>query len=603
MKGKRIAALLAVAALGLTLLAGCAGGGKSNNAAGNNEGAAGPKSGTTADPGTASNAAELPDKPAGTFTFFINPGATWDPAIWDWGGHHDKIGIFEGLVHYSQGKIVPGVATSWKEEGNVWTFYLRKDAKFSNGNPVTAEAFVLSMQRAVDPETIRGTGKSSSFHGETHIKNYLDIKNGVKKPEELGVRAIDPYTLEIELEEPDKSLLDKLAIAHWQLPVDPQVVKLGVSDDSWTDPAKIVSNGPYMIDKLNVKTDMWLKPNPYYHSKVSLESIHMIWSAPEIKQLLVYQNNESDMATLAPEDVPAVKNDPKLSQELNWFDTAISYTFQVRHSENPALQDERVRQALAMAIDKEAISEKVLGGTGTPSYDGTIAPWMAEWIKDAALPFDVNKAKQLLAEAGYPDGKGFPPLVMLVPGSDDKVAQAVQQMWKQNLGIDVQYQGEEWGTYVTKFNELSEPGTVSVVQNGVGPSIADWKSTIVQTDPLKNELAKIALDGKTWEGYLKIWNDSSLDQGTKNKMASEYFEQHFSKEIMDRFAKAEEAYKNDDEEGMKEFVTWRIQSSWTFPIYQVRNGILLKPNVKGYFPMRMWLSTPPDWLNDITVTK
>lgn len=602
MKKKKVWSILSVVSLSAALLAGCSGNGNTGggNASGN-AGNAGDNAGST--PKAESSAQKLPDKPAGTFSFFINAGATWDPAIWDWGGHHNKIGIFEGLVHYSQGKVVPGVATSWKEDGAKWTFNLRKDAKFSNGNPVTAEAFVLSIQRAVDPNTTKGTGKSSSFMGDVKIKNWQEVKNGTKPVEELGVKAIDPYTLEMTLEAPDKALIDKLALAHWQVPVDPSVVKLGPTDNTWTEASKIVSNGPYMVDQLNVKTDMWLKPNPHYYGKVSLEKVHMIWSNSNTKQLLVYKNNESDMALLAPEDVPAVKGDPQLSKELNWFDTAISYTFQVRHSENPALQNEKVRQALAMAIDKQGIADKVLGGTGTPSYDGSITPWMAEWIKDYGLKYDPAKAKELMKEAGYPDGKGFPTLIMLVPGTEDKVAQAVQQMWQQNLGITVKYQGEEWGTYVTKFDELSEPGTVSVVQNGVGPSLPDWKETIVPSDLTRNEYAKIAMDGASWKKYLDIKNDSKIEPTAKNQKYIELFQQTFPKDIVDRYAKAAEAYAKNDEAGMKELVKWRVQSSWTFPIYQVRNGILLKPHVKGYYPQRMWLSTPPDWINDITVSK
>lgn len=598
MKRKKVFSILAALSISASLLAACTGGGGSPSPAGSDPGA----SSNSSTPAASLKPAEpIRDKPQGTFSFFINPGATWDPAIWDWGGHHNKIGIFEGLVHFSQGKIVPGMATSWKEDGSKWTFNLRKDAKFSNGNPVTAEAFVLSMQRAVDPNTIKGTGKASSFFGDVKIKNWQDVKNGAKQVNELGVKAIDPYTLEIELEAPDKAMIDRLALAHWQVPVDPKVVSLGPTNEAWADASKIVSNGPYMMDQLNVKTDMTLKPNPHYYGKVSLEKIKMIFSNAQIKQLLVYKNNESDMATLAPEDVPAVKADPALSKELNWFDTAVSYTFQVRHSENPALQNEKVRQALAMAIDKQAITEKVLGGTGTPAYDGSITPWMAEWIKDIGLKFDPAQAKELMKEAGYPDGKGFPTMVLLVPGTDDKVAQAVQQMWQQNLGITVKYQGEEWGTYVTKFDELSEPGTVSVVQNGVAPTLAQWQETIVPTDPTRNEFAKIALDGPAWKGYLDIKNDSKLEAGVKNQKIVDYFNANFPKDVMEQYKKGAEAYRNNDEAGMKEFVKWRVQSSWTFPMHQVRNGILLKPNVKGYFPMRMWLSTPPDWLNDITV--
>jgi ABC-type transport system substrate-binding protein len=596
---KPLFSLLAVVSLTSLLMAGCSGK--------KEEATSSPSASAAAPSASASSAAETQpasqaSQPSGTVRFFINSGATWDPAAWDWGGHHDLIGIFEGLVHFSQGKIVPGVAESWKEDGATWTFNLRKDAKFSNGDPVDANTFVYSIRRAIDPKTLEGTGKVSSFLGDVSIKNVQDVQAGKKTPDQLGVKAVDDYTLQFELDEPDPLLLNKLAIGQWALPVDPKVVD-GQPATIWQDASKIIGNGPYMIDTLNVKTGLTLKPNPNYYGKVSLASIQMTWSNSQTKQLLVYQNNEADMALLSAEDIPAVKNNPAQSKELNWFDTAITYAFQVRHSNNPALLDQRVRQAFEMAIDKQAIVDKVLQGGGVPSYDALITPWMADWIKTTGNPFDVAKAKQLLADAGYPGGKGFPPVVMLVPGADDKVAQAVQQMWQDNLGVQVKYDGEEWGTYITKFDQLSDEGTVSFAQNGTGAQLPDWTSTIKYSDITNNVLLKAALDGKTWQGYYAIQTDTKLDAGAKKAKQIDYLNQHGSKEILDAYNKGVDAFSKGDEAGMKNYVQYRQQSAWVIPVYQVRNAVLLKPNVKGYFPQRMWLSTPPDWLNDITVSK
>jgi oligopeptide transport system substrate-binding protein len=592
---KQLFSVIAAASLTSALTAGCSNTKDTAQQPGNTQ--------TTTIADTATKPKEAtPDKPTGTFRFFINSGAFWDPAVWDWGAHHDQIGIFEGLVHFSQGKVVPGMATSWKEDGTKWTFTLRNDAKFSNGDPVNADAFVFSIRRAVDPKTLEGTGKASSFFGDVQIKNWADVKAGKKKPEELGVKAIDPNTLEIELEAPDSLLLNKLALDPWQLPVDPKVVQ-GQPETIWQDGSKIVSNGPYMIDTLNLKTDVSLKPNPYYYGKVSLASVHMTWSNAQTKQLLAYQNNESDMALLAPEEIPAVNGNDALKKEMVWFDSAISYAFQVRHSTNPALQNEKVRQAFEMAIDKQAICDKLLQGSGVPSYDYNITPWMADWIKDTGIKYDPEKAKQLMKEAGYPDGKGFPTVVILVPGTEDKVAQAVLEMWQKNLGVTVKYDGEEYGTYVTKIDQLADEGTVSFAQNGVGPSLPDWKSTIKLDDPTRNDLLKISMDAKSWQGYYAIQTDTKINDGERKAKQIQYLNEHAVKEIADAYNKGVEAFQKGDEAGMKEYIKYRDQAAWVIPVYQVRNGVLLKPNVKGYFPMRMWLSTPPDWINDITVSQ
>lgn len=536
-----------------------------------------------------------------TFTFYtIDDGAGFDPALFSWDARQDEIGIFEGLVHFGKNFVVePAIATSWTTKGNVWTFHLRNNARFSNGDPVTAQDFVYSIARAINPATAQTAKHSSSYLGDVPIKNALRVQSGFPVSS-LGVKALNNYTLQMTLAKPDPNLLTQLATDMWQLPVDPKVVQ-GQPETIWTNPATIVSDGPYMISKYTSGTDEILVPNPYYYGKVPLKEVHVLVAHGGADQLLTFENNQSDEAVLNPPDVPAVASNPTLKAQLHKVQTAVTYTMQVSPSLNPALQNLKVRQAFAMAIDKQAISQSVLLGTGVPAYDGKVTTWMAPWIAKDALQYNPVEAQKLMAEAGYPGGKGFP-TVRILTASPDKVAEALQQMWEQTLGVTVQLDEVEWGTYVTGLKQVLPASEVGFTQYGQGPQFPNWQ-TVVPNDISGYNATNVpwwSMSGANQQKYAALQNESiagaekvqlSIMERSKNESPA-------VRSVMELGVKG---LATDNVAMMKQYIIKKNHLAYVLPVYTVNNAILIRSNVSGYYPMRMWLATPPVWLGYITM--
>lgn len=548
-------------------------------------------------------------KPSGTFSFYINKGTVWDPAIWNWGAHMDQIGIFEGLVRLGKSMAVrPGVAESWTTSSNglVWTFQLRHNAEFSNGDPVTAQTFVYSMERAVNPATSKAAGAGTSWFNDVPIVNGEQIAAGQADPSTLGVKATGTYTLTITLTKPDTQLLDQLAIDPWQLPVDPKVVQ-GAAPTIWTNAATIIGNGPYMVQSVTPNVGMTLVPNPHYWGHVTLAKVNLVFTAT--KQLLAFEGGQLDAAVLASTDIPTVKSSTTLSKELHWVPTAITYTVRVWNSSNNIFQNQLVREAFAMAIDKQTISEKILNGTGTPAY-GQIPTWMAPFEQQIGYQYNVQKAQQLLAQAGYPGGKGFPTVSVLDAtfGSPDAVAEAVIQMWEQNLGVTVKFDGQNWGTYVKDISAPNPSTVVGYYQNGYGVPLPDWQSSIPHHvvgsggDPTLPE----TLSGSDYAQYYAITQNVALSTADKLAQEKAFLLAHANPTEVQMLKTAQQAWATTDSTSamklFKQFETEREQMAYVDPIYTVQNAMLIRSTVQGYHPMQLWLSTPPDWINDITIS-
>ena len=525
----------------------------------------------------------------------------FDPAIFSWDARQDELGIFEGLVHFGPNfKVVPAIATHWTTKGNVWTFYLRKNARFSNGDPVTAQDFVYSMRRAINPVTAQQVKHQSSYLGDVPIKNADRIMIGYPV-NSLGVKALNNYTLQITLSQPDPSLLTQLATDMWQLPVDPKVVA-GKNESIWTNPATIVSDGPYMLSSYTPGTDETLVPNPYYYGKVPLKQIHVLVSKSGASELLPFENNQSDMAILNPQDVPAVNANAELKNQLQHVQTAVNYTLQVTPSLNPALQNLKVRQAFAESINKAVIAKNVLLGTGVPAYDGKVTTWMAPWIAKDGLQYNPTNAQKLMQEAGYPGGKGFP-TVRLVTASPDKVAEAIQQMWEQTLGVNVDLQEVSWSVYVSQLNQVLPANEVGFTQYGQYSQFPNWQSLMPTTLaglPSFTNVPRWSLNG-TDATKLEQVITSPMAPSEKNYLESQMIAKDEPTAVRSVMQLGVKALRTDNVNLMKQYIIAKNHLAYVIPVYTVNNAILLRSNVHGYYPMRMWLVTPPVWLGYITV--
>lgn len=359
--------------------------------------------------------------------------------------------VFEGLVafHPTNVAVVPGVAKEWKVEGNgsVYTFLLRQDAKWSDGTKLTAKDFEYGWLRSLDPKT--ANPQASRFD---YIKNCKKFYNGeIKDPKQLGFKAIDDYTFRVELEAPFPPVLELLAT-----PTFAPVKKAAIDayGDTWSRPENMISNGAYKLAVWNVKDRIVFEKNPHYWDakNVAVERVNALMVEDLETALKQYMSGEIEFDYHIPEaKVPVLAGRPDYRS-----DPTFGLYYYPVNTKHPVLQDARIRKALAYAIDRKTLVDKVVR-TGEFPATGYIPHGIAGYPYKNLLTYDPAKAKKLLAEAGYPDGKGFPQITLSYNTRDTHklVAETVQQMWKTNLGIDVAIQNYEWRVHVKNLQDHS----------------------------------------------------------------------------------------------------------------------------------------------------
>lgn len=358
---------------------------------------------------------------------------------------------FEGLVNIDlNGEIRPGVAESWENDDyRVWRFNLRKDAKWSNGDPVTAEDFVYSWKRLVDPNT---ASPYASYLQYAHVENVDDIVNGKADPDTLGVRALDDHTFEITLSEPIP-YIDKLVGHTSTVPVHRATVeKYG---NQWTAPGNFVSNGAYKLKDWVVNERIVLERNDQYwdNDKTVIDEVTFLAIPSEVTDVNRYRSGEVDMTNNAiPVDLfSRLQRD--IPDEVKISPSLCTYYYEINNEQAP-FDDARVRAAVKLALDRDIIANKVMGQGQTPAFGFTppstvdmeaIEP---EWFQLTQKERN-EKAKQLLADAGY--GPGNPLSFTLLYNTSEahrKVAIAAASILKQNAGIEVKLENQEWKTFL-----------------------------------------------------------------------------------------------------------------------------------------------------------
>ncbi len=346
---------------------------------------------------------------------------------------------------------IPGAAekVDVSEDGKVYTFTLRRDGKYSDGTPLTAYNFEYAWKRLADPETageyqslpcgiIKGYSEYSAaacqgLSMEEVMKLDLD-----KLRDEFGVKALDDYTLQIELVAPAPYFLSMAAL--WiGAPVREEDVAKG--DDWWYYPENYVGNGPFVLKEWEHDSKAVWEPNPYYVGPlgpVKLKRVEYYMITDGQVAFQAYQNGEIDILGVGAEDLATVKSDPVLSKQT--IDVPGSCTFYFGFNlAKPPFDNKLVRQAFAQALDREAYVRDVFQGLGTPTYS-FIPPGFPGYQPDLRLwEFNPEKAKQTLAEAGYPNGQGLPEIRLTYSGTARNNARFewVANQFKQNLGIDV----------------------------------------------------------------------------------------------------------------------------------------------------------------------
>lgn len=365
--------------------------------------------------------------------------------------------LMEGLITYhpsNDNLPEPGVADSWEtEDSQNWTFHLREDARWSNGDPVTAHDFIYSYERMLSPDL--GAKYAQLLY---LLKNSQEFNEGkITDFSQVGAKALDDHTLQLTLEGPTPYFLGLLKHHSWH-PVHPPTIEaaggMTKPDSNWTR-QNYVGNGPYVLKEWVISKIIKVEKNPLYWDaeNVSIKEIHFL-PIDDINTedqmfnagALHYQNTIPThmFPVYQKEDNPYLHVEP-------WIG---SYFYRVNVTE-PHLADKRVRKALSLAINRRAITKRILKGAHFASL--SITPDGIEGYEPPhAGEFNPKRARELLAEAGYPNGEGFPRSVLLFNSSEQhkQIAEAIQQMWLNILGIDFELRNQEWKTYLETQQNL-----------------------------------------------------------------------------------------------------------------------------------------------------
>ena len=359
--------------------------------------------------------------------------------------------LFEGLlISDVDGKPSPGVAEKWENKDfKVWTFHLRKDAKWSDGTPVTAQDFVYSWQRLANPNA---ASPYASYLQYGHIVNIDDIIAGKKPVTDLGVKALDDHTFEVTLSEPVPYFY-KLLVHSSVSPVPRAAVeKFG---EKWTQPANIVTNGAYKLKDWVVNERIVLERNTNYwdNAKTVINQVTYLPISSEVTDVNRYRSGEIDMTYNNMPIELFQKLKKEIPNEVHVDPYLCTYYYEINNQKAP-FNDVRVRTALKLALDRDIIVNKVKNQGDLPAYSFTppytdgaklVEPEWFKWSQEKRN----EEAKKLLAEAGYTAEK---PLTfdLLYNTSDlhKKLAIAAASIWKKNLGANVKLENQEWKTFL-----------------------------------------------------------------------------------------------------------------------------------------------------------
>jgi oligopeptide transport system substrate-binding protein len=372
-----------------------------------------------------------------------------EPPSLDWSITTDNASIrvltnlMEGLTRFDEKlRPVPGLAQSWEvlDEGRRYLFHLNPKARWTDGKPVVAEEFVYSWRRLLDPKNA-----AEYAYFIYMVKNAEAINSGKMDPKELGIRALDDRTLEVELSTP-MVFFPMITTFMVTYPMRRDVVeKFG---DNWTEPGNIVTCGPYRMTEWEHEYKLVLERNPLYHGeRPGLDRI-VFYMVQELSTALsLYQTGGIDaLDPMPPPSIPSYEGNPEYVN-FPYFATYY-YGF---NTSKPPMDNPKVRAALASAIDRRELP-KILKGHQIPVT--TLIPFGMEGYRpELGYDFNPERARRLLAEAGYPGGKGMQPIEIgyNTEESHRMIAEFVQQEWRRNLGITVELRNMEWKVYLKEL--------------------------------------------------------------------------------------------------------------------------------------------------------
>jgi len=365
--------------------------------------------------------------------------------------------LFEGLVTPDPYTLEarPGVAERWEvsADGLTYTFHLRRDARWSNGEPLDASDFLFSWRRMLSPSL------GADYAQLLYILRGAEAFNkGQTQWETVGVHAPDAYTLVAKLEHPAPYFLS-LLYHNAFMPVPQETIaahgELFKRGNKWTLPGNHISNGPFQLKDWNLTQHLQVEKNPHYWDAeaVALSGIRFYGISNQNTEERAFRVGQLHVT----ESVPFAKIAPYAAEQPHLLrkDPWLAVYYYLFNTTKPPLDDVRVRRALAMAVDRRAIVENITLGGQPPAHNFT--PAMAGFSPKAKLAENTAEAQRLLAEAGYPGGEGFPKLEILYNTSEfhRPIAEAIQQMWRERLGVEITLRNTSWKAYLAERKEKS----------------------------------------------------------------------------------------------------------------------------------------------------
>ncbi|CAM2777309.1 peptide ABC transporter substrate-binding protein [Hathewaya histolytica] len=473
--------------------------------------------------------------------------------------------IYEGLTRYQpqpdgSGKIEPGVAESWEmsKDGLKYTFKLRKNAKWSDGKPVTAKDFVYSWRRVVDPKV--GSGSSTMFNGI--IKNAKDIVDGKKKPEELGIKAVDDNTFEVELENPCGYFMELTYFAVLKPVRQDYVEKFG--SKYGTEANTVIGNAGYVLKEWVHKNRLVFEKNENYWDKDTRFLTKVTWKiiSDTNAKMQSYQNGEIDAVFVRDgEWIEKFKQDDnatysdRVGNNVEYF---------LLNCKNKYLKNDKVRKALNISFDREDFCKNIINGLGAPTYglvpdgislDGKPYKSLVKNDHVKQLQEENKDAKKLLTEGlkelGLPEDPSKVNLTLFSRGTDEKdkqEAEFFQQQWRDKLGVNIKIEQMDYNIMYDRIDK----GDFEIAIAGW---FADWNDPSSYLDNFNSV-----------DGYYKTigWTNKEYDETAKK-----------AKETMDLnervklYEKAEKILMHDE--------------SAIIPIYVAKNSTFRRKYIKNFF--------------------
>jgi oligopeptide transport system substrate-binding protein len=374
--------------------------------------------------------------------------------------------MFMGLVNLNKEDMSPEpwLATKWdvSDDGLVYTFHMRKDVDWVQWDPATQKAtkkrpvvagdVEYSVKRVCNPETA-----SSYSYVNYIIKGCEAVNTGETTDlDSIGVKAVDDYTVEFTLTQP-AGYFPSIASMWTAYPLAREPIE--EHGDLWTEPGNIWTHGPYVLDVWEHESRMVFKKNPLWFDakSVSIETVNFVMVTEASTAFAMYENGELDTVGVPLDDIDRVKADPVLSKELVIAPVMCTYYYGY-DTQEPPMDNPTVRQAFSYAIDRQKLIDTVTKGGQLPAK--SFAPAgifgnVADNPDFKGVGFDPQKARDLLAEAGYAGGAGLPDITLMFNTSEghQKIAEFIQGQWKEHLGVDVKLANQEWKVYLQTLNE------------------------------------------------------------------------------------------------------------------------------------------------------